>query len=110
LAEYNQIVPDAAERILAMAESQAAHRQRLETIVIQGSHKRANLGLVLGFVICLAFLGSALSLVLLGHTWPGTIIGTVDIVGLVSAFIYGSHLRKEERQDKIVQMAATLQR
>jgi uncharacterized membrane protein len=31
LAKYNMIVPDAAERILRMAEKQQAHRMELET-------------------------------------------------------------------------------
>jgi uncharacterized membrane protein len=34
LAEYNKVVPNAAERILAMAEKQSEHRQFLEKKVI----------------------------------------------------------------------------
>jgi len=35
LEKYNEVVPDAAERIIAMAENQSKHRQELETKAIE---------------------------------------------------------------------------
>ena len=34
LVQYNEAVPDAADRIIKMAESQSSHRQNLETKVL----------------------------------------------------------------------------
>ncbi|MBW2608107.1 MAG: DUF2335 domain-containing protein [Deltaproteobacteria bacterium] len=37
LAKYNSVLPDAAERIISMAENQATHRQRIESKVIESN-------------------------------------------------------------------------
>ncbi len=84
-----------------MAEGQAIHRQYLEKTVVGGDATRAKWGLAFGFIIAISFLAASVSLILLDYVLAGTIIGTVDIVGLVSAFIYGSHSRKEERRGKL---------
>jgi len=43
LSQYNQVVPGAAERIIAMAESQSEHRQQLENKVIESDIKNSRL-------------------------------------------------------------------
>ncbi len=100
LREYNEIVPGAAERILSMAERQAAHRQNLERVVVFGDSRRSFYGLWAGFIVALCFLGGAVFLVFNGHEWAGTIVGGLDIVGLVSVFVIGSRSRKQERIEK----------
>jgi hypothetical protein len=47
LIRYNQAHPDAAHRIITMAEKEGAHRQKLET-----------LGLFFGFVIVVTVIGA----------------------------------------------------
>jgi uncharacterized membrane protein len=37
LVQYNEAVPDAADRIIAMAERQSAHREQLETAVVNAN-------------------------------------------------------------------------
>ncbi|HHX76729.1 MAG TPA: DUF2335 domain-containing protein [Firmicutes bacterium] len=51
LAQYKDIIPDAPERILAMAERQHAHCIDTEKKIIEGDIARANLGLSLGFIL-----------------------------------------------------------
>ena len=53
LERYNQILPGAAERIIAMAESQHAHRQGLEKHVIESNVSAQRLGTILGFVVAM---------------------------------------------------------
>lgn len=93
--EINAVIPDGAERVLAMAEKQAAHRQSLEWKDLdaaidhdKGEISRSNRGLAAGFITALSFLG-AVYLIHGGHDTAGTIIGSVDIVGLVSVFVIG---------------------
>lgn len=50
LKQYDEIIPNGANRIITMAENQSAHRIELEKIVIRGDSRRANAGLVCGFV------------------------------------------------------------
>jgi uncharacterized membrane protein len=100
LVRYNDAVPDAAERILAMAERQSAHRIDLEKRVITADIRRSNFGLAAGLIVALAFLVGSVVLVLSGYAVEGTIFATVDIAGLVATFVYGTERRRKEREDK----------
>lgn len=100
LIRYNDAVPDGAERIIALAERQAAHRMALESRVVDADIKRANWGLVAGFVVALAGLLVAYLLVDRGNAVAGVALGAVDLVGLVGAFIYGTVSRRGERQQR----------
>lgn len=49
-------------------------------------------GLVLGFLVTIAFLGGAIYLISNGHDTAGTVLGTVDIVALVAVFVVGRRI------------------
>jgi uncharacterized membrane protein len=51
LAKYNEALPNAAERIMAMAESQLGHRQDLETKVIDSNCKAQQRGPIYGLIV-----------------------------------------------------------
>jgi uncharacterized membrane protein len=89
LAGYERVLPGAAERIFAMAERQAEHRQALERTVVVGGHRRAWAGLIAGAVVALAFLVASYRLIQDGHALAGTILGTVDLTALVTVFVLG---------------------
>ena len=58
LERYNQIVPNGADRIVAMAESQMLHRQSLESAVVLGNIKAQSGGQTKAFILGLiAILG-----------------------------------------------------
>jgi len=61
LIKYNQAVPNAAERILQMAESQAKHRQALEDRVTRANVRNQLLGSIFGFVLGSAAIGGGIS-------------------------------------------------
>lgn len=100
LQQYNDIVPGAAERILRMAEQQSEHRQLLEKTVVIGDSKRADRGLICGLIVALAALGGGVFLIFTGHEWSGASIAGLDIIGLVSVFVYGTVSRRSERLRK----------
>lgn len=100
LLEYDNVVPGSAERIISMAERQAQHRQKLEKTVVTGGSLRSNAGLVFGFILSLSFLAASVYLVTQGYAWPGTALGTIDIVGLATVFVIGKREQRIERQDK----------
>jgi len=101
LDQYNESVPDGANRIISMAEEQSKHRMGLEKYVVERESRRSDLGLVAGLVVSLAFLGGSVFITVSGYPWAGAVIGTVDIVSLVGAFIYGSNARRKERESRI---------
>lgn len=104
LQEYNVVVPDAANRILRMAEQQVEHRQFLEKTVVVGDSKRADRGLWAGLVVTLSLVAGAVFLVSTDHDVAGIAIAALDIVGLASVFIYGTVSRRSERIKKASQM------
>lgn len=101
LARYNDAVPDGAERIIALAERQAAHRMALESRVVDADIKRSNLGLGAGLLVALAGLSAAFLMVDRGNAWAGAVVGSLDLAGLVAVFVYGTVSRRSERQQRV---------
>jgi uncharacterized membrane protein len=96
LDRYNQIVPNAAERIIKMAELNADHLRNIEVLALTAQvdeakrrHSEVRTGQIFGLVsVISAFLVAAYALHL-NHTGvAGTICG-VTVVGLVTVFITG---------------------
>lgn len=89
LERYNQILPGAADRILAMAERQEQHRQEMEERIITASVSSQKLGVKLGFVIAMTAIVGGIWLALAGRSGAGltSIIGA--LAALVGVFVYG---------------------
>ena len=103
LEQYDRIVPGAAARILKMAEDQSAHRQELEKKAIGSDVRNSLLGIIAAFVIALSAFGVVIFAVQKGQAIPATVLGSGVIVSLVSAFIYGTNSRRQERKSKFKQ-------
>jgi len=96
LAVYNQIIPDGADRILKLAESETAHRQAMEkkavNAEIEGLKNEAldtRRGQIFGLIIGVTTVISGTVCAVYGASIPAVFIGTSGVVGLVSAFIIG---------------------
>ena len=104
LSEYNQIAPDAAIRILKMAEKQAAHRQEIEKKVIEADIYNSKAGLVCGLIIGLSAVIGGVLCIITGHDIGGSIIGGTGLTSLVSVFVYGTKERRKERENRFKQL------
>lgn len=100
LDKYNQTLPGAAERIIAMAESQSKHRQQLESDVINSDIRSARLGLHYGLIIGLTTVIGSVICISIGYEIGGTILGGTGLTGLVGVFVYGSTQRRKEREKR----------
>ena len=87
LRQYDDIAPNAAERILRMAERQAEHRIAIE----RGDSRRATLGIIAGVIVALAALALPAYAFHLGQPITG-LVGLLGFIG-VSAFVYGTRKR-----------------
>jgi uncharacterized membrane protein len=87
LAGYDQVLPGAANRILAMAEKEAEHRRENQDKLVNASVKNSSRGQIFAFIISiLSLVGVALSIYFSMPiaSIPSTIIA---ITGLASIFI-----------------------
>jgi len=78
LAKYESVHEGFGDRMVAMAEREQRFR-----------HLSAFVGQMLGVVVALAFLGASTYLIATGHDLAGGVLGTIDIVALVTIFVAG---------------------
>lgn len=101
---YEDVLPGSANRILQMAERQAAHRQQLEKTAVDGGSRRSWWGLWLGFGISVIVIAASVVLVLAGHNGAGIALASIDIATLAGVFVYG---RIDQRRERVQKDAAT---
>jgi uncharacterized membrane protein len=97
LAKYNEVIPHGAERIMAMAERQSAHRESLEAKVVAGNIASQKRGSIFAFIICLVAIIGGFALIATGKSASG--LATI-IASLTALFVYGKYQQRKERQAK----------
>lgn len=100
LAAYERLLPGAVERIMQMAERQAAHRMSLEQKAVSTQLKESGRGQIFGLIIALCGIGASLTAILTGHDWAGGTIGTASLVSLVSVFVIGKRMQARSLEEK----------
>ena len=96
LKGYNEAINNGADRILTMIEKQSNHRMNVEITIINRELNQSGRGQNYGFAISLLFLGVSAGLIYTGHDMAGTVLGTIDLIGLVSVFILGKFYQKNK--------------
>lgn len=89
LQQYNDIIPEGAERIMRMAENQQAHRIEMEKTVIRRQSFQSLLGQIFGFLIGILGISWGGYLALHGREWTGVTIAGGTVISLVSVFVIG---------------------
>ena len=100
LKQYNDVVPNGAERLMAMAERQQNHRQELERTVIEGNVESESRGQWMGLFISIAVIGAGTYLAAIGRQITGGILVGVDVVALASVFVVGKQKQQKELAKK----------
>ena len=93
LAQYEEVVPGAGDRILQVYERQVEHRHRMESALVRDGSAQAGRGVVAGTIVALAVLCLAGYALYLGQPIAAGALGAVDIIGIVWAYIYGTRRR-----------------
>ena len=94
------IVPDAAERLLRMAEKQQAHRMELEKMAVGSDVQRSKWGQIMAATVTGLCLLTGYGFARLGHPVEGASVITANMIGLATVFIVGRTQQKNERDDK----------
>jgi uncharacterized membrane protein len=100
LARYNEVVTNGAERILAMAERQSAHRESLESRVVDGNLAIQKSGSLRAFILALVVILGGIYLMATGKDAWGFAAIVTSLASLVSVFLIGKTQQKKERIDK----------
>ena len=114
LQQYDAVVPGAANRILAMAESWQRHQEQYENteqeqegfalsttrMVVTGNSKRSYLGVICAFIIAMTGLVGGIILSATGNWTPGLTISLSSLAILTGVFVYGTQSRNAERRRK----------
>ena len=87
LAGFNEIVPGAAERILAEFEQEAAHRRQLENRQASIISRDLIIGQLAALLFAIGALAVAAYSASIGAQWIGSIVGGGTIAAVVLAFL-----------------------
>ena len=99
LAEYEKIEKGLASRIVAMAEHQAKHRQRVELIRAKSLSRDSLLGLICGFGFGLSAVALIAYCASQGYTL-GALLGGGVLLGIISSFVSGTRWNKQEAAER----------
>lgn len=104
LIAYNKAIPDAAERIVAMTERQALHRQSIEAQIVKSQVRNSLFGILSALIICLTTVCIGGYCVYMGAGWPATILGASGLCGVCVTFIYGTRqqMQLQKQQQALV--------
>lgn len=97
LAQYEEALPGAADRILTEFEKEAANRRRLEEKAVHSNIKLAERGQWIGLIVALSSLAGSGLLIYADKPW-GVILLLVSATGLASAFLRVRTENKRERE------------
>jgi len=100
LEHYNNVVPNGADRIIAMAESQLQHRQSLEATVVAGNTRAQARGQAMGFTLGLVTIVGGIALIAFNKDAYGLAAIVTAFVGLSGVFVYGRIEQRRERAKK----------
>lgn len=100
LRGYEEVVPGAAERILAMAEKQSHHRLSLEALVTTANVKAQVRGQWMAFVLATLVVGAGGALLWLDRSLAGFVAILSAVAGLAAVFLGGRWASARERQGK----------
>lgn len=109
MAAYERVYPGTAERILAMVEKQAAHRQSLESLVVRGDSQRAWWGLWLGWTLATAIVFGGFALIYIGKSLEGLATIGCQAAVVAGVFVYAKRSRRKELEDKRAALASQRQ-
>ena len=83
-----------------MAESQLAHRQRLETTVVEGNVNAQARGQFIAALVAILTIGGGTWLIAHDKDVQGLVAILGTLITLAGIFLYGRHEQAEERKTK----------
>ena len=98
LKKYNEAVPNAAERIIAMAEKEMEHRHKMEYHTLNKQSNIAMVSTILGFTCVLVLVGLVVYAIYAGAYGAALATVITAIATVAGIFGIGKLLRNKESQ------------
>ncbi|MEO5758128.1 MAG: DUF2335 domain-containing protein [Mesorhizobium sp.] len=100
LREYDAVVPGSADRIIKMAESALAHRERMDTKIVDAEIADRKLGMWLGFAALLIILALAAYFGVHGDSIVAGLFLTTAVLGAIPVFVLGRYWQQKEADEE----------
>lgn len=104
MADYENIMPGATDRIILMAENQSKHRQSMEAIKVNAESRDSFLGVIFAFMLGLGCIVACVIMVIMVPSAAGVICGSVlgvtGITAIISTFLQNTrnHAKEENKE------------
>lgn len=89
IEQYERVLPGSAERLLRMVEQEGEHRRALESRQLRSQIMETHIGQWMAFMIGMFTIAAGAYTAMHGAEWPGAVMGSGGVIGLVAVFIYG---------------------
>lgn len=89
LRQFNEIIPDGAQRIMLMAEQEGVHTRHVQKVAVWGTFIGQTLGQIFAFSVAGGCIYAAFLLAMAGHTGVAGILGGGTVTTVVLAFLQG---------------------
>lgn len=99
LKGYENILPGAAERVFAMAESQQKHRMAMEETIVKNQIKQSRNGQIWGGLLAVLFGIISFVFAFLGYPTLAGITLTTTIIGLATIFVLNKIPLSKKKED-----------
>ena len=84
---YEQALPGAANRILALAENEAEHRRKNEVEIVHHSIKKSGLGQIFAFILAFISMGLIFYSIFKGEPLGSIVPAIIALSSLIAVFI-----------------------
>ena len=105
LAQYNDVIPNGAERLMVMAEKQSAHRESLEAKVVAANVASQARGSHYAFIICLVTIIGGFVLIGMSKNIYGISAVIASLATLATVFVVAKRDQRKERVEKSTALA-----
>ena len=95
LQGYELILPGAAERILAIVESDTKHEQNIEFAALRAAESQVKRGQIFSFCLVIIAFASCLGALFLGSEVVASVIAGTTIGAVATAFVVGKITDKD---------------
>lgn len=100
LKEFDNIIPNGADRILKLAENQSSHRQEVEKSIVNAKNRDSFLGVLFAGIMGIIGLLGGIFLIYQGHSVVGSLFSGGTLVSLVGVYLRGTKNDLSDLEEK----------